>query len=380
MMNKIMARYFFVPVLSRGLFIVFAMTMLLLLFDVMANAEDVLAFQDHILSALLIYAGLRLPLIAVTAIPIAVLLSCLMVLSKRVNTQEIIALRAAGFPLYRIAGFLLIAGGLFAVLQFSLANMVAPQSAVLLNQWKSLDYQGTPQIGKNAAPMKAIWFKKGNHLFYVESASADGKYLEGLRYLERDENGMLVRYILAEQALYMGDDWKLSQVREPDFGRVHISNNEDVPQVAEIDIGDGEELTIPLPLQPSVFSYGAETQKHKAEEFGIFDLLSQRDYIAAQGKPAYIYKLWVLQKISQPLACLIMVLIALPIALRISRRGSLLSFGFLLTLCGFFYFIAERILFALAESAQLPVFVASFAAPLTAVIIMAWLALMQERS
>jgi len=228
--------------------------------------------------------------------------------------------------------------------------------------------------------MKAIWFKKGNHLFYVESASADGNYLEGLRYLERDENGMLVRYILAEQALYMGDDWKLSQVREPDFGRAHISNNEDVPQVAEIDIGDGEELTIPLPLQPSVFSYGAETQKHKAEEFGLFDLLSQRDYIAAQGKPAYIYKLWVLQKISQPLACLIMVLIALPIALRISRRGSLLSFGFLLTLCGFFYFIAERILFALAESAQLPVFVASFAAPLTAVIIMAWLALMQERS
>jgi|GEM_PF-2641158 len=377
-MNSVLLLYIGRQMIARAGILLLAMSALLMLFDLMSQSEDILAFHDDVFQPLWIYATLRFPSVLVMATPIALLLGALSVISRMVQYSEMIAMRAAGFPLYRIAAIFMMIAFVFSVPQFIIANFVVPGDSVTMEKWRSVDYQGKPFKQKNKTayePMQSIWFKKGDSLFYVEEASADGEYLRGLKYIKRDKNGAFEHYIQAEDALYANGDWRLINVREPDFGRTGDAAQDDA---ANIQLADNGEI-FDLPLEPSIFAYGSQTQKKDVTQFGVQDLIGKRNYIIAQGKPGYVHTIWLAQKITSPLTNFIMILIAMPMALKLSRRGSLSSFSFILTLSGFLYFISDRMLFTLGESGQLPAIVSVMAMPLIALMIISWLALMQDR-
>ena len=73
-----------------------------------------------------------------------------------------------------------------------------------------------------------------------------------------------------------------------------------------------------------------------------------------------LYELWFQRKLAQPLSVLLMVILAAPMGLFIARRYNalLVSFGFIGV--GFLYFITERILLSLGETAALPPFLAAW--------------------
>ena len=90
------------------------------------------------------------------------------------------------------------------------------------------------------------------------------------------------------------------------------------------------------------------------------------------------YKAWFHYKLARPLSVFLMVLIAMPMALQISRRGSILSVGFGIVLAGFAYFILESLFLSLAETGTLPAMLAVWSPPALTLLVSSWLILLLE--
>lgn len=339
MIPGVFARYLLRRFLLAVLGLLAALTGLLTVFDLLANAGAVLAGGSSPLPALAAYAALRVPQIVTLLLPLAVLLAALATLGRLAVGSELVAIRAAGVSGLRIAGTLLVGAAVLAVAQFGFAELVVPESAGRLRLWQARDYAGLPPA---SSPRHApTWFAAGRTIVHVEASSADGTRLMQPTLIERDAAGRLVAYTTGDLARYRNGRWVLTGARRP---------------LAEEGEAAPARLVLDLPLDPERFSALAGGP----EEVGFGELAALAGSVdVGRRSPAY-YAFWLNRKLAQPAASLVMVLIAVPLGLQMARRNRLLANALGALAAGFLYFIAERLLVPLGENGILPAPIAAW--------------------
>lgn len=250
--------------------------------------------------------------------PIAVLIGTIYVLSRMAQTSEFTILRTGGLGPGRALGLLAGLGLFFAVLTFVVGDLVAPRTERAAALVAASDTSGL-SLGRTGA-----WLKErraspqGERTVSVNVAAARGAgRLQGVRIFEFDADSRLVRRVQAEFAdLSSGVGWRLESVTLttwPEAGSGQV-------RTEKLDT-----LDWPSSLTPGVVAAAVLPPR----TMSTLDLWRYSRHLSSQEQAAQQYQIQFWRRALYPLACLVMVALALPFAYLHARTGgvSLKVFG-----------------------------------------------------
>ncbi|MEZ5814244.1 MAG: LptF/LptG family permease [Alphaproteobacteria bacterium] len=321
---NIFSRYILTMFTRTALTMLAALTAVFLVFDILSNAGDITTNSNNALKTLLDYISLRLPGTFILIMPIAALLSAMITMHKMARSREMIAAFSAGFTIYRVA-LILSAGALFlSLVQFVLAETALSATSTRLRLWAAQDYAKTPP--KAPETNKTTWAAAGDYILHYETASPDGHTLTNPLLIHRTKTGLIDDYTRARRAFYDGEAWQLLD-------------------------SAGKSVKINIPLHPDDFSIPAQTY----EEIRLTQLWP---LVFSSGQTTPLHTLWLQRKFAQPLSIIVMALLAAPLGLFMARQYNPLLTHFSFLMAGFSFFIMEKLLLSMGESAALPAFLA----------------------
>ena len=305
-----------------------ALAGLLQLVDLMDKADDILA-RGLGVAGMVRFTLYRLPLVLGPVQPVAVLVAALMTWGALARRGEIAALRAAGVSVAGLVGWLVPAGLVVSALAFVLADRVAPAADAAFARW----WQATGPA--ETAPPGRLLFRDGMDVVAVDRIEAGGRLLLGVELVRRTPDGRLARWILSERAEWRDGGWALvaGSERGPDgvtrwFDRA--------PWGTGVAPANLLELTRPAPL-----------------------LSSGRLWAALQGRwvsrdSPQTVETRLLRALAAPLAPLLMIILATPVAGGTPRSGGIPGGMALGLAAGLSYLLLDGILGVLGEAGTLP--------------------------
>jgi len=259
-------------------------------------------------------AALELPGHFYELFPIAVLIGTIYSLSRMAQSSEFTILRTGGLGPGRALGLLAVLGLAFGLLTFVVGDFVAPASERLAVEQKARAGGGLQLVGGGA------WLKErrttpGDERSYsvsVGGATAGGALL-WIRIFEFDgDGGLLSRTEAAEGRVGADGTWTLVNAnvatwppaRTPGTPQVQISNLATLDWPSSLTAEVVAAAVLPLSTMTT-----AELWRYSA-------------HLSDQEQAAQRYEIRFWKKALYPLACLVMVALALPFAYLHARAGS----------------------------------------------------------
>ena len=287
-----------------GLFVVW------LVADLGDNLDDIKQAGDPGHLALKLYS-VRLPEVLVMLLPYSLLLSILYCLGRLSRSREIVAMIQTGRGLARLTMPFLTGGALAALLCAGLNYQWAPAAIgaenAILREAKGVGGVAQPNIRYRNFPARRLWMVGSFPPDYQK-----GVPLQNVMVIQEHPDGRLATIITAETAAWspMTHDWTLRGVRKRVFDDMPWPHFEKIPDPLLVTNWDEVPSQIIRPGLP-------------AEQLGIPDL---NDWLAANPDNSWASRGGHLTqwhyRWAQPFNCLIVVLLAVPLGVVFSRRGT----------------------------------------------------------
>lgn len=321
------------------LFVTLSLLALLSMFDLLANANSVTEEAAYPTLSLFYYWLLRAPSILVFILPFAVLIAALKTFATLASHQESVPLQTSGFSLYRIAAVFSAGALVMGFGQFHFVDRIVTSATAQLAEWEADSYRNLPKLV--LTPGKQEWLSSGNYIISIEGASNDGRRLEAPTLIWRNEKGVATRYLEAEWATFVDESWTLANVSELNFLTDEISLHKSLPVAIDL-----------LPLHFAFLNRQPEVLR--TSELMILG----SGTVETQLHPARHYLVAAWHRVAQPFGAVVMVLLAAPVALQLTRSGNRILFVVAALVMGFLYFVFESVLLTLGNTGELPVQVA----------------------
>ncbi len=269
-----------------------------------------------------VYVLLTLPYRAYEAFPFATLIGALMALGSLASRHELVAMRAAGMSVGRIARAVLLGGLVLAAAAVALGEWVAPAAERVAQALRSSAIEGRVSSG----PGGGFWVRDGERFLNVarvpEPDLIEGVVVYGL------EGQRVARILRARVGRFSDGEWRLAAVRETRFEPDRVIERR-IP-----------ELVLESSLRPETL----EVVVVEPATLPIVDILTYIDYLERNGLDRDRYRLAVWVKAATALATLTMLLLTVPLVLgsqRSARAGQRLFIG---VLVGLAFFLLNRLL------------------------------------
>lgn len=311
------------------------LTILIVTFDMMSYADDILEVGGGDTATLLDYALRRAPGIAANFVVISVLLAALLMLSEISRHSEIVAIWSTGMSQFRILLALLPAAALIGLFHFWLADRAVPWAAPTLYDWGIGDYSPGELKVKNDNP---IWLRSGRDVMSAEDSSPDGSRLERVTIFRRDDDGVLIEQIMARKGELMEGQrrWRLTDVI------VYYRNDQPPHRLASL-IYSGH-------MRPAA----AGKRSGSPDEMSIEDLILFIRNAGFGVRPAHVYSTWLHKRLTLFLSAALMLLVAIPLAHRFRRGGGLGMLFAVGVAMGFIFFIFDGLSLTMGELGLMP--------------------------
>lgn len=248
------------------------------------------------------YLALRVPGIVYEMAPFGVLLGTLVLLGELARHAELTAMRAGGLSLARIAAPLVLGGVIVAGLSFVINDRVAGRLDYLGEQALREEGGGGGKRGR-WLPSGGIWFRDGSYVVSVDQVRRSGRELRGVRLYRLDQGGLISRVISGQALVFRDGRWHMRKGNAVDLG----SLSRETFGVRPLSLRAQPEVMADLGRQPERMTF-ARLWRYTAQ-------------LQRQGQPVgfLVFTLW--QKITLPLACAVMVLVAAPFVTLSPRSG-----------------------------------------------------------
>ncbi len=287
--------------------------------------------------------------------PVLVLVTTLVTFGLLSQRNEVVAAKALGFSLFRLAMPALVAAAGIALLSAALENSVLPASNAKVAELKD-------RIRGNAGPIKS-YHSAGRQWRYAQDDAGGGyiynyrhydaarQTLQRLQVFRFDPEHRLIGRLYAAAARYVqggeGDTggWQLvdAWVREFDGLTTTHSSRFAGPQPVD------------LPEEPEFF----DTEVKYADQMNRRELRRHVQDLMAAGNAVPELQMQLHNKTALPVVCLVMGLVALPFAFRLGRQGALYGIGISIML-GIVYYTVISVFVTLGQSEALPPLVAAW--------------------
>jgi lipopolysaccharide export system permease protein len=242
--------------------------------------------------------------------PFALLLGTLLSLNQMSNNNELTAFRAHRFSLRHIVLALLKTGLVLSAFAFVLGEFVAPAFDRVGQNHRAVLLTG----GQALATAQGTWMRDGKDYIHVRNMKVDGT-LEGVTQYHFDEAFDLVEASHAQFAVYESGVWQLSNIQSTHLSADHIETQFQ------------ESAQWPTTMSPDTLRVASIKYLDQLSIQGLWESIRYRGLNSLDAKP-YWLAFW--KKITQPLSCLIMILVAVPFvfgSLRSATTGLRLLLG-----------------------------------------------------
>ena len=244
-MNSILGAYLSRTVLSTTVMVLVVLLALAGLFEFIAELEDL--ENDYQAPQAILYAALRLPILAFELMPVSILIGSLLGLGGIAANSEIIVMRAAGMSISKLAGLVAIPGAVLMVVTGLLGEFIGPP----------LDFYARnmyleARLGQDDDRLgNETWVKDGEVFLHLERVNSEFEF--GTVYLYRfDEDNRLESIALADNSgLNEDDTWRLENFRETRFFDDRVQVTEEVLTTEQFEVNAellGSGLAKPLSL------------------------------------------------------------------------------------------------------------------------------------
>ena len=282
------------------------------------------------------YFVYRAPVSISRVIGFATLFSALFCLSVLARTQEITAMRAGGISLQRIALPLWIVAWFICLLSFFWNEALVPVFTHQAQTILKTEIRNRQQ--RSLLGTADIWIRGENSFINVDHFETATSTLKGVTIFLLNRDLSLRGLLEIPTTRWTGRGWEASDVTEWHFlpdGKVLSQKTNMVPPISETP----EDLKL---------------LARDADEFTFFDLQNQIADMKSKGIDATSYEVDLQSKLAFPVISPLMILIAIPFAVRKQMSGSMAaSFGMAM-LVGFGYWVLSAFCISLGHNGALP--------------------------
>lgn len=355
---KLLNRYllsYFIRVLSlcTGAFVG-----IYLLIDFFEKVDDFIDYHAR-LTDYGVYLTCNIPSIVVQILPLAILTSVLLTLGGLSRTNEITAMRACGFSLWRIVQPLMGLALLASLVLLLLNEFVVPWSNKQLNTLLEVQLKGRQQPHPTR---HEIWYRDGERIINIVLAQPREQKLEGITIFTFDQQQKIIARTHAARARFENENWRAGQVTIRRFDQ---------------DSGDLLETSI---LKDQILNLGRSGEDFfdSAEldnELNFRRLAALATKLEQEGYDSVHQRVDMHNRLAAPFTCLIMGFLGVPFALQKGRNINIaLGLGSSLTI-GITYFILQSLITAFGYSGALPPILAAWSTNIIFLLFGIWLML-----
>lgn len=235
------------------------------------------------------YVLMTVPKRIYTITSLAVLIGCLLGLGMLANNSELTVMRAAGMSLARISWAAIKPALLFVLAALMIGEFVVPHSENYAQSQRAL----AESRGEAVSSKYGYWHREGD-IYMHFNAVLPGGVLYGVTQYDFKER-QLQESLFAEKAIFQGDHWVLQNVKLSDFSEQGVA------------VGNHPNLRWDTELTPKVL----QVVVIEPDDLSIIGLNTYTNYLKEQGLDSQRYLLAFWKKVLQPLAIVVMVLVAL---------------------------------------------------------------------
>ncbi len=305
---NILHRYVLMQFLRMALLCQAGVIVLFFVAEFIERVDDFIEKKAALIDCVL-YLLFRIPQLAFLSVPLTVLLASTLTLILLARNNEVVAMRAGGWGLYRVVAPVLAAGLTISLLTFLANEYVVPFAN------KRAEYVWRVRIQKAGARTLTrrgeIWYRSPEGTIWrIAHHDAATGTMRGITLFRMSPHNRLTRRIDAREALWSPESgrWTLRRVVVHDFGGG-----------GRIERRAFDEQTFALDAEPADFQKAdTDPETMTYHELGRYvEKLRQ----SGVDPTRYVVDMWA--KISTPFISFVLVLVSAPLAIRSNRRGGL---------------------------------------------------------
>lgn len=318
-MNTI-ARYLLKEITFSVLLIMLALIAMFSFFDLIQELED-LGRGSYGLGKVLLFVLLSAPGHIYEIMPVAVLVGCMYSIGQFARHSELIILRVSGISLAGLAALLLKIGVIFTLVTFVIGELITPLSEKMAQRMR---IKATDSVVVQDF-RSGLWVKDGNSFVNVEEVLADSTLLN-IHIYEFDREFRLKTSSHAKSGQFSHEKWDLTEVTQTHF-------EQDSNRVQQLKKATWHSLIRPELLNILLVL---------PEKMSAWNLYSYIDHLSLNKQKTNRYEMALWAKLVYPLACMVMMLIALPFGFIQQRDTGASTKIFLGLMLGVVYQILNR--------------------------------------
>ena len=317
---KIITRYLLKEITVSVLLIMLALIAMFSFFDLVQELED-LGRGNYGLGKVLLFVALSAPGHIYEIMPVAVLVGCMYSLGQFARHSELIILRVSGISLSGITVSLLKIGLVFTLLTFFIGELITPLSEKMAQRMR---IKATDSVIVQDF-MSGLWVKDGNSFVNVEEVLADSTLLN-VHIYEFDHTFKLVTSSDAKSGKFAEDHWSLQDVTQIHFEK-------DTNHIKHLETATWRSLIRPELLNVLLVL---------PEKMSAWNLYSYIHHLSINKQKTTRYEMALWSKLIYPLACLVMIMLALPFGFIQQRATGASTKIFIGIMLGVLYQILNR--------------------------------------
>lgn len=298
---KIIDRYLGKTVISTILLVLLLFIGLGVFISLIIQLND-LGMGEYGIFAALEYVLLDLPKQIYMLFPVATLIGVMLGLGLLANHSELTVLRASGVSINQIAFAVLKAAMLVLILATIIGEWVAPYTANYAESHKAV----LTSNGQSITTRQGTWIRDGKNFIYIHMI-LDNSHLEGITRYQLDDHNRLLEVSYARKGAYEKHQWHMqniasSKITSQKITAEHAANaywNLAInPKVLHISTVDPDSMT-------------------------LVQLYNYIRYLKTNNLNTNDYTLTFWQRAFQPLATILMILLAIPFVFGSMRNVSM---------------------------------------------------------
>ena len=324
---QIFKRYFWQETSINILMMMLGLLAMFSFFDLIQELDS-LGQGNYGISQMLVFVLLSIPGHIYDVVPVAVLVGMMYSLGTLARNSELVVMRVSGLSLFNIGWILVKVGLLFTVLTFFVGELITPISEKMAQR---LRVKATDSVIAQDF-RSGLWVKDGKSFVNVETVLPDASLLN-VHIYEFDENFKLRSISVAKKGEYEDERWSLSEVTQTKFNTFKKIEQNNI-QTQLFNKANWKSLIRPELLNVLLVA---------PEKMSVWNLYSFIQHLQSNKQKTTRYDVALWSKMIYPLACMVMVILALPFGFIQQRSGGTSAKLFIGVMLGVAYQILNRV-------------------------------------
>jgi lipopolysaccharide export system permease protein len=318
---RILNRYLAQEILNSTLLVTVGLLSMFSFFDLIQELDS-LGYGNYHLGVVLLVVLLSIPGHVYEVMPVAVLLGALYALAQFSRHSELAVMRSSGVSLASVGLALIRVGAIFVVLTFLIGELVSP---ITEKTAQKIRLQAKDQVVAQEF-RSGLWVKDGNSFVNVEEVLPDAT-LHKIHIYEFDPEFRLRVVNNAESGTYEKDRWNLRNVAQTSFEEKKIHTTL---------YGQAYWQSV---LKPELLSVLLVVP----EKMAAWNLYFYIKHLSDNHQKTTRQEIALWSKMVYPLACLVMIVLALPFGFLQQRSGGISTKIFAGIMIGISYQVLNRL-------------------------------------